>query len=148
METLPWRAQKINMSRMFYGCKKLKYLDLSPFVINDDSNIDEMFYNCPNLQNLILYPFDIKNNLNINNNFYGNDKINLQLDKKNEEFAKIKDIPSSIIKNMIKIKEYIIVFLGGIKKKDNYSYLLKKIKKEYNNKNNNKIIIKKIMSKI
>ena len=85
--------QVTNMSRMFYGCKKLEYLDLSPFAITDVSNIDEMFYNC-------------KNTLNINNSFYGYDKLS----------AKIKDIPSSNIKNTIRIKEYIIVFLGGIKK--------------------------------
>ena len=135
----------INMTRMFYGCKKLNYLDLSSFRITDGSNINEMFYNCFNLQNLILYPFDIRNTLNINNNFYGCNKLNLHIDKKNEESDQIKDTPSCNIKRIIQIIEYTIVFLGGIKKKDKYSYLLKKIKKDNNNdnKNKNKIIIKK-----
>ena len=140
--------QVINMSKMFYGCKKLKYLDLSSLYINDLTNMDKMFYDCFNLQNLIIYPFDKINNLNINNNFYGNNKLNSSTDKKNEqnndESNKIKDISSSIVKNKILIKEFNIVFLGGIKKENNYScYLLEKIQKEYGGENKNKIIIKK-----
>ena len=143
--------QVINMSKMFYGCKKLKYLDLSSLYINDLSNMDKMFYNCFNLQNLTLYPFDKINNLNINNNFYGNNKLNPN-DKKNkqnnDESNKIKDISSSNVKNNIQIKEFNIVFLGDIKKENNYScYLLEKIQKEYGGENKNKIIIKKKKNK-
>ena len=140
--------QVTNISRMFYGCKSLKYLDLSSFDITKVFSIDEIFYNCFNLENLILYPLDIINALNINNNFYGCNKLKLNKEKKNEkiqndEFEIIKDISSLDIKNLLDKKEYIIVFFGSIRKKDKYSYLLEKIKKQYNNKKKNKIIVRK-----
>lgn len=50
-----------DIERMFYNCKKIKYLNLSNFDISKCERIGEMFANCENLQELNLTSFDTKN---------------------------------------------------------------------------------------
>ena len=53
-----FKASKVeNMTRMFYNCKNVKYIDLNGFKIREKKNVDMgyMFYKCSSLASLVLF---------------------------------------------------------------------------------------------
>ena len=50
-----------DMSKMFYGCKSLTYIDVSAFDTQNVKNMSGMFRNCRSLQSIDLRIFDTRN---------------------------------------------------------------------------------------
>ena len=60
-----------DISFLFFGCKKLKYLDLSFLKTSNVLNMGYMFYNCENLKYLNILNFDSSSATNITHLFDG-----------------------------------------------------------------------------
>ena len=59
-----------NMKRMFYGCERLRSLDLSSFDTSSTQNMEGMFYDCRVLRSVDLSSFDTSNVQNMKQMFY------------------------------------------------------------------------------
>ena len=57
------------MSRMFYNCQSLKYLDLSALDTSETLNMDYAFYNCTSLEKLEISQFETRNAKDIKSMF-------------------------------------------------------------------------------
>ena len=65
-----------NMSYMFYACKNLKVLDLSPFETYKLKNISFMFFHCYSLRKIDLSSFYLNPNCEKYGIFYKCDSLN------------------------------------------------------------------------
>ena len=55
---------------MFYGCKSLKYLNISNFNTSNITKMNRMFYGCSSLKELVLSNFKTEKVININFLFF------------------------------------------------------------------------------
>ena len=69
-------ADATDMGRMFYGCSKLKNLDLSSFDTSRVANMNFMFFGCSSLTSLDLSSFDASQVTNMQNMFNGCSSLN------------------------------------------------------------------------
>ena len=60
-----------NMCKMFFGCSRLDYLDVSNFDISKVTNMSNMFADCENLTSLDVSGFDTSNVENMSGMFQG-----------------------------------------------------------------------------
>lgn len=60
---------------MFYGCSKLKNVDLSGFNMENTTNMSAMFYGCSSLENLDLTSMNTTSVTNMNSMFYQCDSL-------------------------------------------------------------------------
>lgn len=60
---------------MFYGCSKLKNVDLSGFNMESTTNMSAMFYGCNSLENLDLTSMNTTSVTNMNSMFYQCDSL-------------------------------------------------------------------------